>query len=134
MRFTRVWGHEYVITSLLENVVSWKINEGSPPSEAHPHLPSFKATRYVCLGGALARPCTILVDVPPYGLNAMRLCHPMPLRVLSDAAAERLRPHCGKTAEILRLQSFRSISVVLLQSFRNLSAAAWGWGGRSGVA
>ena len=25
------------------------------------NLPSFKATRHVCLGGALARPCTILV-------------------------------------------------------------------------
>ena len=31
-----MWGHEYVITSLLENVVSWKINEGGRRSEAYP--------------------------------------------------------------------------------------------------
>ena len=38
------WGHEYVITSLLENAVSWKINEaashrgGSPqPTLIHGH-------------------------------------------------------------------------------------------------
>ena len=28
----RVWGHEYVITSLLENAVSWKTKRGGPPS------------------------------------------------------------------------------------------------------
>ena len=61
-----MWGHEYVITSLFENAVSWKINEGGRQSEATPHLPSFTATRHVCLGGALARPCTISVDQPRF--------------------------------------------------------------------
>jgi hypothetical protein len=63
-----VWGHEqyeYVITSLLENVVSWKIKRGGPHPSGYPHLPSFTATRYVCLGGALARPCTISVPKSP---------------------------------------------------------------------
>ena len=46
------WGHEYVITSLLENAVSWKINEGGRQSEATLNLPSSTPTRHVCLGGA----------------------------------------------------------------------------------
>jgi len=31
----------------------------------HLTLPSFTAARHVCLGGALARPCTILVAKSP---------------------------------------------------------------------
>ena len=34
-----MWGHEYVNTSLLENAVSWEINEGGPQSEATLNLP-----------------------------------------------------------------------------------------------
>ena len=31
-----MWGHEYVITSLLENAVSWKVKRGGPPSVGVP--------------------------------------------------------------------------------------------------
>ncbi len=59
----RAWGHEHVTTSLLENAVileTIKKKRGASIG-GHPHLPSFTATRHVCLGGALARPCTISV-------------------------------------------------------------------------
>ena len=38
-----------------------KIKRGGPHPSGYPHLPSSTATRCVCLGGALARPCTISV-------------------------------------------------------------------------
>jgi hypothetical protein len=79
-----VWGHEYVITSLLErervlfigtqfsilytsmyspagaNAVSWKIKRGGPHPLGYPQPTSFITTRHVCLGVALDRLCTIL--------------------------------------------------------------------------
>ena len=45
-----MWGHEYAITSLLENAVSWKVNEGGRQSETTLNLPTSTATRHVCLG------------------------------------------------------------------------------------
>jgi hypothetical protein len=63
----RAWGHEYVTTSLLENAVILEtIKKEGTLRWRPPYLPSFTATRHVCLGGALARPCTILV-----GLNLL---------------------------------------------------------------
>ena len=49
-----MWGHEYVITSLLENAVSWKIKRGGPhPLRLRTLTTSFGATRTVCVEGAL---------------------------------------------------------------------------------
>ena len=61
----RAWGHEYVITSLLENAVILETikKRGDPPLEANLTYPHSRPTRHVCLGGALARPCTILVPL-----------------------------------------------------------------------
>ena len=60
-----LWVHEYVITCLLENAVSWKIKRGGPHPLGYPQPTSFTVMRHVCLGGALARPCTILVPKSP---------------------------------------------------------------------
>ena len=58
-----VWGHKYVITSLLEIAVCGNIKTRCPHPLGNLYLPSFTTTRHVCLGGALARPCTISVGV-----------------------------------------------------------------------
>jgi hypothetical protein len=75
-----------VITSLLENAVileTIKKKRGASVG-GHLHLPSSTARRHVCLGGALARPCTILVlildsdeeySIPKHdGLDPRPLC------------------------------------------------------------
>ena len=66
-------------TSLLENAVILEtIKKEGTLLWRLPSLPSFTATRHVCLGGALARPCTILVEelirIGPY----RRHCQPCP--------------------------------------------------------
>jgi len=63
----RAWGHEYVITSLLENAVILETIKKERGASVGGHLrPTLiQATRHVCLGGALARPCTILVAKSP---------------------------------------------------------------------
>jgi hypothetical protein len=58
-----VWGHEYVITSLLGIFVSKNKTRRPPSAGGTLDRTSFAATRSVCLEGALARPCTILVPV-----------------------------------------------------------------------
>ena len=60
----RAWGHEYVTTSLLENAVILETikKEGTLRWEATSPTLIQRATRHVCLGGALARPCTISVS------------------------------------------------------------------------
>ena len=45
----------------LRNCHFRKIKEGPPSVGGTLNLPSFRTTRHVCLGGALARPCTISV-------------------------------------------------------------------------
>jgi hypothetical protein len=60
-----VWGHEYVITSLLKISVSKNKTRRPPPAGGTLDRTSFAATRSVCLEGALARPCTILVVTGP---------------------------------------------------------------------
>ena len=45
-----LWVHEYVITCLLENAVSWKINDGGRQSEAYP-LPTLIHGHAPCLSG-----------------------------------------------------------------------------------
>ena len=72
-----------MITSLLENAVfSWKQLKKTrrPPLGGLPsNLPSSTAARHVCLGGALARPCTILVFFsPPFSLSSLPLSFPPP--------------------------------------------------------
>jgi hypothetical protein len=58
-----VWRHEYVITSLLEISVSKNKTRRPPSAGGTLDRTSFAATRSVCLEGALARPCTILVVI-----------------------------------------------------------------------
>ena len=57
-----MWGHEYVITSLLEIAVSKNKTRRPPSAGGTLDRTSFAATRSVCLEGALARPRTILVS------------------------------------------------------------------------
>ena len=60
-----MWGHEYVITSLLEIAV-WENKRDYPQLRGAPHPTSFEATRIVCLECALARLCTISVKTSSF--------------------------------------------------------------------